>query len=196
MKQPSAAAFVLGHIAVCASVVCIAGFLVYGWLSGEAQMSWLVPAVAVALGLKALQARREVTAYRSWQANWSRISGVPEATPLWKKPWADALWVGLLAFRIWHPYTDPSLVMTADNVASVNAAIAWGLALLSLWIVAKRVWKTARWLWRRSTSSATGKPHIVRVCLPVPRNAPEVNPAMISALPGYCRALLQHTLKE
>jgi hypothetical protein len=193
MREPTPAAYFFGRRSVCVTLWTVAGLLTLAWLPAGSQVPWILPLLAALTALSSQKAYREVETFKAWQYSWNELAGVPQAQP--QRPTADlrkqygpfVIW--LLAFVLMgatHSPLTPAALDSPEGVVFVAA---------SLWVALPVLWKAARRpLPRRTTSvaaktRATRKTHVVRLCLRVPRESPQLE-EMVSDLPGYCRALL------
>ena len=182
MKRPAPLTFLLGTKRVCAVASVSAVLMVYGWYTGQLQMPWFLPLIAVALAFKSFKAKREVAIFNHWQSQWNAMAGIAEPGKKdWRqRPWGITIWFCLALLAVTQPFHD----------AAINSACAMALVPVSGWLIVKFFrWATRRLNASRRQVTAT-KQHVARICLPVPRHCATVRDAM-AGLPDYCQALLK-----
>lgn len=206
MKAPTRNEVQLGSRLGLALSGVAAAVAVVAWMDGS--VPWLVPAVGLLLCRAARQARTKVLAYQRWRGAWDGMAGeagpgsallaprpeAPTAVPVKADaPEARRARTGRVLLAAWA-------VLLLWLFTQPGRTDAYGAAAL-LWVLLTLVGaiRLLLWLGGRVSNSITGRErgapklegdHVVKVCLPVPRDVPSLK-GLHAALPDYCKPLLR-----
>jgi hypothetical protein len=163
------------------------GFLalaIYGWLTGKDTPVGIV-LLAFVMAATAKGARATILRYRAWEREWN---GIEDPAPRARRRRSFTLFLALvcLGSLIWtmsYPANGPDGDRVVAEAMFLLTAAALVLRMLYVLLSRLRTWRRDR---REATAS------IVRLSLPLPRNAPTVAEAT-AALPSYCKDLLSRS---
>ncbi len=186
MRRPSGFTYVIGNPLSVIALALGAAYFAYQWWSGGS------PAIALAAFLAAAYAAGasgRLQKYNDWKREWDAMGGKRPAERTARRVWNSVAVRVVIGLPLWCVFA--YLALTGGNATEMRVARAlfWLATLVML------IGLTYRLARRRKSRAIASRDVAVTLCVPPPRQSPDLNQAYAS-LPTYCRTLLRSGTAE
>jgi hypothetical protein len=188
MNPPTRGTKLAGHPAVVLALVGMTLVTIYAWWASDyTNPVWFVPLAFALLTGKAIDANKELLAYKRWKIEWELMHGAdPYEAAQRKKQRLHAL-LFVLVLWLWLGYWLATHAARAHHDDVMIGAGVFGVVGLAL-LVRVILWARKRRALTPAKPKATPD-HVVAVALPLPKHSPKIT-HIVPNLPPYAQALL------